>query len=303
MVQRVICLLTIYLMVISCRTEIKDEFPDFEKQLTVNALFAVGEPLQVHVSHAAKLETSRLGIVENAEISLYVNQVFQEMLSYTDSGLYISTVVAEAYKDYTCKVNVPGFDILSCSQILPEVPVMTGMEHINIAGKDEEGTSYPAVKITFQNQPGQQVYYEIEMRNIFNYSEGTEIRPAEIHTIVDPVILNEGLPIALFSNELIKDSLYTITLNYTTNQASSRGGAFRTTLFPMVIELRKVTEDYYRFKKQLYLYEKGRFADGITSGMTNANLYSNIDNGYGIFAGYSSVVSDTITPNTDGYYK
>lgn len=290
------------LLFTSCRIEVQDEFPDFPKHAAVNAFLAKGEPLQVHVSLATKLDTSPLGIVDNAEVSLYVNQVFRETLTYTDSGLYRSSIIAEAGKEYSCKVKVPGYEALSCSQLMPEVPVLKAIEHINIAGKDEEGTSFPAVKITFQNQPGQLAYYEIEMRIIFN-RQGTDIRPAEIHTIVDPVILNEGLPMALFSNELIADSLYTITLNYTTNQASSRGGAFRTTLFPMVLEFRKVTVDYYRFKKQLFLYEQGRFADGIISGMTNTNLYSNIDQGYGIFAAYSAVLSDTIKPNTDGYYQ
>jgi len=108
---------------------------------------------------------------------------------------------------------------------------------------------------------------------------------------------------ALFSNEIINDSLYTLTLNYTTGSAGSRnGGPMRTQIYPFVVELRNLTYEYYRFKKQLYLYEKGRWADGITSSMTNANVYSNIENGYGVFVGYSSVVSDTITPNTDGYY-
>lgn len=290
-------------MVISCRTEIKDEFPDFEKQLTVNALFAVGEPLQVHVSHAAKLDTSRLGIVENAEVSLYVNQVFQEMLSYTDSGIYISSVIVEPDQKYSCKVVVPGFDEVTCTQITPQSPVISNIEHINIAGKDEEGTTYPAVKVTFKNNPDVLTYYEIELRNILTFREDTTIRIADVINIVDPVILNEGLPIALFSNELINDSIYTLTLNYTTHGAQSSGGVYRTSLYPFVVELRSVSYDYYRFKKQLYLYQQGRTADGIITSMTNANLYSNIDNGYGIFAGYSAVVSDTITPNTDGYYK
>jgi hypothetical protein len=43
-------------------------------------------------------------------------------------------------------------------------------------------------------------------------------------------------------------------------------------------------------------------ADGIINSMINTSLYSNVDGGYGVFASYSYVLSDTINPNTDGYY-
>ncbi|MFA9391686.1 MAG: hypothetical protein ACERKD_17890 [Prolixibacteraceae bacterium] len=49
------------------------------------------------------------------------------------------------------------------------------------------------------------------------------------------------------------------------------------------------------------MYENGLEADGILTSMTNNNLYSNINNAHGIFAAYSATVTDTITPNPDGY--
>lgn len=301
--RKLFLLLAILFIFFSCRNLVQDEFPNFEKGITVNSVLVVGDTLKAHVSLADKLDTSRLGFIDNAMIALYADNEFLGNMTYTDSGRYTSDIIVETQKEYVCKVTVPGYEEVVCSQILPNSPVITKIEHINIAGKDEEGTTYPAVKISFKNNPDIATYYEIELRNILIFMEDTTISIADVIQIVDPVILNEGLPIALFSNELISDSTYTLTLNYTTHQASSRGGAFRTTLFPLVVELRKVSYDYYRFKKQVYLYEQGRSADGITTSMTNANLYSNVKNGYGIFAGYSSCVSDTITPNLDRYYE
>jgi len=296
-------LLAILSLLASCRTLVQDEFPDFEQKPSLNALFSAGDTLKVHVSLASKLDSTRLTVVENAAVDLYVDQVFKEQFTYTQNGIYASTVIAEPQKEYSCKVNVPGFEAIECSQVLPSKPNIISIEHINIAGKDEEGTSYPAIKLTFENSFEREAFYEIEIRNIRRFGDEVYIGIPDIHFIVDPVILNEGMPIALFSNDLITDSLYTMLLNYTTHSASSRdNGPWRTEIYPFVVELRQVTEDYYRFKKQLHLYEQGRFADGIITSITNTNLYSNIENGYGIFAGYSSFVSDTITPNTDGYY-
>jgi len=109
--------------------------------------------------------------------------------------------------------------------------------------------------------------------------------------ITDPVLLNEGIPIAVFSNEIIQGNSYNITINYTTGSASSTG----TNLFPLILELRSISKNYYQFLKQQYLYERGRYPE-FGSAFTSTNLYSNIIGGYGIFAGFSSIQSDTIFP-------
>ncbi len=251
------------------------------------------------MSLAEKVDTQRLGFVENANVDLFINDEFTETLACVGEGIYQSKCVVQSLKRYTCKVMIPGFDTILCEQVIPDSPIIKSIEQINFAGKDEEGTSYPAVKVTFKNNLENVVYYEVEITLLKGHSNGM----ATIHTITDPVILNEGLPIPLFSNELIKDSVYTLKLNYSTGNAfSSNNAPFRTTLYPYVVELRQVSEDYYRFKKQLYLYENGLWADGIINSMTNTNIYTNIENAYGIFAGYSIAVSDTITPNLEGYY-
>jgi hypothetical protein len=119
----------------------------------------------------------------------------------------------------------------------------------------------------------------------------------QILNITDPVLLNEGIPLTVFSNELIESDSYTMTINYTSGNYTSNGNGWNTELYPLVIELRAITYDYYMYLKQLYLYETGRYPTDVGGGaVTNFNLYSNIPGGYGIFAGYSWVVSDTIVP-------
>ncbi|MBK9388775.1 MAG: DUF4249 family protein [Bacteroidetes bacterium] len=69
-----------------------------------------------------------------------------------------------------------------------------------------------------------------------------------------------------------------------------------TDLYPVILELRSVSQNYYRFVKQKYLYELGRYPEFMAASTTAFPLYSNINGGYGIFAGYSLVKSDTIYP-------
>lgn len=288
------------LLFFSCRDLVTDQFPDFDTSPVVNAFLVEGEVIKVHVSLAEKLDTNRLRNVDKAEVELFVEGQYTGKAEYSDRGWYLSDIVVEAAKTYKCRVSISGFETVQCEQTLPTKPAIVSIKHINIAGKDEEGVSYPAISLAFDNLPGQKLYFEVQLRSIQNSGY---IRNCGIQPIVDQVILNEGLPIPLFSNESILDSVYNLYLNYTTFYSSSQNeGVWRTVLYPLVVELRSVSYDYYRYKKQLYLYNEGRMADGIINSMINTSLYSNVDGGYGVFASYSYALSDTINPNTDGYY-
>lgn len=293
--------LFLMLLLISCRELIEEPFPDFNAVPVLNALLIEGDTLSVNISMAEKLDTMRLGFVDLASVELFVNDQFVEILNYTNEGEYTSTTVIEASKKYTCKVAVPGHETITCEQFVPATPRIINVKHINIAGKNEEGTSFPAIELTFENKPEIRSYYEIAIYLLKESWDSIYFRETYIEAISDPVLLNEGLAMALFSNELITDSVYTMHINYTTGlTASSNGGPIKTVLFPLLVELRQTTEDYYRYKKQLYLYENGLEADGVLTSMTNNNLYSNIHKAYGIYAAYSAVFTDTITPIING---
>jgi len=286
----------------SCRELVSDSFSEYPPSPTINSILVARKAIKVNLSTAGKLDSLSLPAINNAEIKLFVDGKFSEALKKSGEGNYTSSIVVEPSKTYTCKVIIPDEDTILCSQTLPEPNPIIKIEHINIAGRDEEGTTYPAVKFTFKNDISKRKFYEVNIKYFIKHSawkdkEGyMEERSVQISTITDPVLLNEGLPILLFSNELIQDSVYSMTLNYFTGQSSSSGGSYRTTLFPFVVELRSVTYDYYRYKKQYYLYEQGIWADGLTNTTAPSPLYSNIENGYGIFAGYSVFATDTITP-------
>ncbi|MCF8360903.1 MAG: DUF4249 domain-containing protein [Prolixibacteraceae bacterium] len=278
----------------SCNDLVQDEFPDYPASPTVNSILVEGEPVELHLSRAGGLDSLSLPAINNAAVELWVDDSFSETMEHAGNGVYVSNEIARPLKTYTCKVAIPGEEPIECSQALPEPTPILNIEHIQIAGWDEEGTSYPGIKLTFPNSTTNREYFEVV---VFYYYYDEGIRTAQIHTINDPVILNEGLPIALFSNEIISDSVYTLILNYKSGGAASHNnGPFRAILLPLKVELRTLTYDYYRYKKQYYLYEQGRYADGLINAVTASPVYSNIENGYGIFAGYSVSVSDTITP-------
>jgi hypothetical protein len=285
--------LFVILILCSCREQVKYDFPYFTPVPTVNSILVAGSKLKTQVSLAGKLDTTHLDLVENAEILIFVNDEYTETMTYSDEGIYTSSVIVEELRTYRCEVNIPGYKTLTCIDSIPKAVEISNILHIDKAGKDEEGMTYPAIRFTFENEPSEKLYFEVVIRLI---EYGNE-QVANLEAITDPVLLNEGLPIALFSNETITDHNYTMTLNYFTGGASSiNGGPLQTNLYPLILEVRSVSSNYYHFVKQKYLYEKGRYPEFMAASTVAFPLYSNISGGYGIFAGYSAFETDTIFP-------
>ncbi len=279
------------LMLGSCRKLVQSDFPDFAPVPVVNSILIAESSLKVHVSIASKLDTNELKSWDNAQVQLYVDDEFIDHLTSTGNGVFTSSTIVEPLKKYECRVDIPGYETVICSSTIPKPTVLRDITHISIAGKDEEGMTYPAVKFTFNCDLLEKQYFEARIRLLGRENAATYIN------IVDPVLLNEGLPLMVFSNELITDESYSMTINYFTGAAeSTHGGPMQTTLFPFILEVRSISYDYYQFVRQKYLYETGRFPEFGLSSNQAFQLYSNVKNGYGIFAGYSSVFSDTITP-------
>ncbi|MDD4645616.1 MAG: DUF4249 domain-containing protein [Bacteroidales bacterium] len=275
------------LSLISCRDLVQDDFPDFMPIPTVNSILIADSTIQVHVSLAEKMDTTSLKGVDNAEVKLFINNTFTENLVPVGDGCYHSTSTVEPGKTYQCKVHIAGFGEVTCSDSLPTPNSILSTEHVATAGINQDGLPYSAIKFTFRNTTGEHRYYQAVI-----WQHTGRWQPATLEEITDPIILSEGLPIAVFSNDQIKGDSCTITLNYSTGSSYSGGNTL-----PCILELRSISFDYYQYIRQLYLYNLGRFPEFLTGSGNVFSLHSNVRNGYGIFAGYSSCLSEIINPN------
>ncbi len=288
-------LVTSILLLSSCRKLVQDEFADFPSYPVINSILIPDSTIKVHVSMTDGLDTVPLDWVDNAEILLYIYGQFEGSMPYTGNGIYTSDTVVETGGKYSCSVSIPGFPVASCTDSIPEPTVLSNIVHTDNAGVDNEGITYPSVSFTLNNDLNKKEYFEVRI-NLIEY--GT-LNSASLIYIDDLVLLNEGLQIAVFSDELMHEGQYTMKLNYTSGQAGSiNGGPIHARLFPFTLEIRSISYDLYMYLKQLYLYQTGRYPDIVGGVVTPFPLYSNVTNGYGIFAGYSTFVSDTIIPES-----
>jgi hypothetical protein len=334
------CFLSIFFS--SCREFVTSDFPDFEPAPVVHCILSEGEPLKLRLSWAAKLDTNRLKFIENAQVRLFVNGEYAETLTHLRKGLYAASCTVASSVRYQCEINIPGRETIIASDSLPAALAPERVQYIPVAGRDEEGQPYPAIRFTFPNNPNERRYYEAMIWEIHTYydkdserehwewmsqfpspiiiTENNEIinpetgeiigiwappMPTAIYVnqevypgpVTDPILKSEGLPVFVFSNELIKGNEYTMTLNFTNGSFSSSGdGEWVADTHPTILELRSISYDYYRYAKQRYLYES-TFEPEFGKSNPRFSLYSNIDKGYGIFAGYVATFSDTLNLN------
>jgi len=288
----IICLLTVLFFFNSCRELVTDEFPDFAAVPVVNSILREGEPLEMRLSWTAKIDSSRLKFIENATVRLFANDEYIETLTHWKKGIYKASVNVVSSVKYSCEINIPEYETVIATDMLPTASVPSDIQVISVAWRDEEGIAYPAIRFTFENNPAERRYYEAIIWEVKNNGTHNAVKTQmPIAHFTDPVLKSEGLPVAVFSNENIKENEYTMTVNFLSHRLIGDGQYW---LYePVMLELRSVSYDYYRYEKQKYLYEIG-FAPEFGKPSPVFSLYSNINNGYGIFAGYATVFSDTL---------
>jgi hypothetical protein len=260
---------------------VNEDIYEFAKSPVLNGIIGNDSLIKVNLSYTGRINDSSFDKEDAARVIISTTDGIDSLVNQSD-GFYLSSLIAEPGKIYNCFVNIRDeFALASCDTI-PPLPVLTEVVFNPFACVDQEGSTYPSVEISFANNPDISSYYEIKIW-LFNYN----VDEANLINITDPVLLNEGLPLPLFSNKLITSDKYAMTINY--NSGSSYNN------MPFIIELRAVSRNYYNYVRSKYIYELGRYPE-FGDVAVPQSLYSNIENGYGIFAGYSNVFSDTINP-------
>lgn len=306
-------LLFAVLVLSGCRKPVGNyEHPDFEPVPTLNAVLSESRPVWVQVSMAQGLESVHPAVCKDAEVLLFVDGQFAENLHFdAESGLYQGETMAQAGHEYACKVVLPGYDTLFAQTTVPEKPVVTHVEIMENATVDEDGNACPAILLSFKTNPNQRLYYDANIAASFQtyyiqngdttgHSAVQGTTNGSINTD-DPVLLNEGSGRLLFSNEIIRDTTYTLKVNTSFN-SHGHGGQLSGATFArsgyVVVNIHGLSESCFRYlKSQESFYAPDAHANLFLGVITPLNLYGNVENGKGLFAAIAPLACDTVFIN------
>jgi hypothetical protein len=283
----------------SCETTEKiDDFPLRPKKLVVNCYFAEDSAWNFQVSHSLSvLDNADLKAVDNATILLYKGEQFLDTIKMGEyAGWYRDEEnLPEQDQTYSIEVTSPDFAaVLRAEDFVPLAVPVSDVSTIILDSSFYEET-YPwgsfrrgrvegIFEISIKDPAQVENYYELSVyTHEINYDwEDSTIVYDYIREVY--VNLEDGAQEdffasgndLLFSDYLFDGQNYKVKLNF--REWDVRPDQ------EFIIELTSLNRTGYLYKKSISDYEQASgdpFSEPV-------RIYCNIENGYGIFTGYST---------------
>lgn len=294
------------IILVGCTKEVSIEIPEQPKLVVLNSLFPKDSILNISLNTTQSILDNSENTISIANGQLFENDIFIEDLTFQGSNL-ISTHIARKNNNYKIVVDVPGYETVTAEDEMVENPKLLSATYQDSVYIGDEGDLFSQASIEIKDDANVENYYELNMYlkalgvvgNADSDSSFDRTRSDLFFDVLinDIVIQNEGLlnylpEKLIFSDELFRDQDYTLKINFRAFNSSFYEDN-RTNQIGLVIQLRKVSKNYYQYSKTLTRHLENQFSD-IWDGVSQpAPVFSNVENGYGIFAGYASV-NDTI---------
>ena len=284
-------LIIIILISAACTKTIDIDLPDHESKLVINSLFTRGERIAVNISRSTSIIGGIPPGVSGATINLYRDGTLAES-SVSNDSVFRAGFGPIENGVYTIEVSSPGFETVTATDSMPSKAFLSYAESTDEIWIDEIGMRHKLLKLGFSDSDPKKNYYELKLKVRFlkrnypspDYTYVTEL--ANVGGITDPILAESEQYYTFIKGFLFDDSKFSnsdcnleVFAGIMNNESDD---------YELIVELNSVSENYYNYKKQLGVYlnkEDGDVFEGIPDPV---NLYSNIENGYGIFAGYLS---------------
>ena len=148
------------------------------------------------------------------------------------------------------------------------------------------------------DNPNKQNYYEVYFRIQCHETNEEYFHFANGYMSSSPILLNEDIldyepKSIIFSDELFNGEETNIPISFRYPCINSNSGGTIASDYSLVVYFLSITEEYYLYRKSLYKHLFSQQTDIWNGAIEPVNMYSNVNGGYGVFAGYS-LITDTI---------
>lgn len=309
--KKLILLILLVFIFFSCRKKIEIDLDELPQKPVINCLFTPGKPFRVHVSLSKNPTDTASYHINNALVKLYGNDDTDEQLPLSGNGYYSkSSVIPLAGIVYTLKVDIPDMDEASATGSIPlntvevtQIKSKSGFKTEPVMGTGEEARiPVQNMQVKFLHDPQKADYMGLSVvqyattHHWFNDSfaiveDRKKFNPGYLDSD-DPAILSEGL-----GNFYIYEMLLFRDINLTKQPASVKFNIEKESSSKFWIR-------FFHFSPKAFQYIKSWFIHDYTQDYDfwevyePQPLYSNIENGYGIFAGYSMQLYEVYPDST-----
>lgn len=305
-------------VLLSCEKPVDIQYLDMDPKVVVESVSEVDSVMDIRLTYSRWfLSNESFKEISDAYVILKVNGNVVDDITYGKIGesektyYTVNSYVPKENDELELTIQVPGEEVVTSSCVVPSKPEISdlnaeeyyeyteteyewwdGMVDTLIVVKD---TNYLAnISFVLNDNPNKHNYYKIEVLGAFNRgvyvnNEAIEncyfelddmLLTSDIYTIVEGSSEFYGREF-VFSDEKINGQNYPMTLEISNYEY------YHTYYHTYYLKISELTEDMYRF-----LQTKTSSSDELNTmlGAEPTQIFSNIDNGIGIFA----VVAPTV---------
>jgi hypothetical protein len=282
------------------------ELPQLEgdAKLVVNSNFTNDQHFLVRVTRSKNIQdASNIIFVNNATVGIYENGELLEVLNWfppdaVDSfPSYRSLQVKASFGvEYEIRASAPGFETVTSTG---KVPFPTEISDTSLEDNGSDPSpSFVWMSLGIDDNPTEDNFYHILVYQLADElvepaGGGSKDFETRLFGPLKMFIFDPNAPVSFFINNrgaLVNDRTFNgedkkLTFRVDFDKLRNQNDNGR-----IIVELRSVTEDYYD-----YLLSIKRQYDRSTNPLSEPAIdFTNIENGYGIFTGFS-VSRDTIS--------
>lgn len=285
-------LLTVFILLFcsSCTKEIQIDWPLLSEKSVVNAFLVADKPIDVFLGRSHSPIESNGYLIDEPQVVVYGNGSC-DTLTCVDNGHYSSSWIVMQDSDYAVKVFCDDTLCVSSSDRVPcAVSGYTVSGFADGVGVDDQGDRYSQFEITFKDDPNKANFYEVAIEFCDGYEYEYYWCSSMDISIQSERLSDTPAKYVIFSDKLFNGQEKHLFMRYIPIQYSN-GEII--SYERIVVHFRNVSKNYFQYKKTLAFSMAEGEAD-FWQGMADPTLvHSNVDGGYGIFAGYYEKI-DTI---------
>ncbi len=294
--RTILFLMACLFLISSCEKEIDIKLSQKEKKIVINSFFNNEEFLHVNISsNQPSTDGDTVDFIQNACVLLYDNDIFLDTLRWLSGGDYVSDKVIPGISiPYKLKVEVPGLSTATTD--VSRIPV--NVKHFSVDTSSYvdkiSGKLVRHIRLKFKDIENTANYYLLYM-----VWEGTRYEYDMDSTIADSVKTygkvrdygqGQGIIVPytgklFFSDELMEGDTIERDIYFAQKIGGTDPASFNNLM--AYINLCTISEEYYLYAKS---YADQSFAIDFSLFVEPVSVFSNINNGYGIFAGYGQCI-------------
>ncbi len=285
----------------SCSKEVVINLAPHEEILVVDCIFSPDSVFKLTLSKSSSIFSNCCIKIESALIVIYENDSFRDTLKHKN-GFYYSKVIPQVQSRYDLLVSSTGFDKLTAHDVLETKPMLGKSRFIPNIFTDQEAKPVSQAIIEIHDNGNKRNYYELVLKNRHKepFLNREVIGNVVYATSPDQVLINDSdLHVSpgsiVFTNDLFAGQSYFLTINYIPQPlyAFMSPNNFVKYEHDLIISIRMVSENYYKYKKQLAKHIHFQNSNLWLGVGDPVPMYTNINGGLGIFAGFNQV-TDTL---------